>query len=182
MSNSNLIRWGGLCAVICGALLIVQQLYALVAPDVTSGAWVAGYIGLAFGLLGQVGVYAVQRERVGRLGLVGFVLGVLGNGLTAGAAFLNTFVVPVLIARAPELIAPTGPLVTGPLGLMVLFSALLVTLGFILLGIATARAGVLPSIAAWLVVATAWFGLANAWLGFAVWSGASAQPLKPALA
>jgi hypothetical protein len=192
-----------MCAVIGGGLLILQQLYALVAPDVTSGSWVAihtlGYIGLAVGLLGQVGVYAVQRDRVGRIGVVGFVLAFIGNGLTAGAAFLNTFIVPVLTARAPDLIAPTGPLFTGPLGLMVLFSAVLVTAGFILLGIATARAGVLPTIAAWLVVATAWFGLAavfspvvfavagavfglaNAWLGLAVWSGAGSQPLKPAV-
>ncbi|MGQ0602751.1 MAG: hypothetical protein ACT4QE_13785 [Anaerolineales bacterium] len=204
MSNSNLIRWSGLCAIIGGASLILQQLYALIAPDVTSGGWVAvhtlGYFGLAIGLLGQVGVYAVQRERVGRMGLIGFVLAFIGNGLTAGAAFLNTFIVPVLTARAPELIAPTGPLFTGPLGLMVLFSAVLVTVGFILLGIATARAGVLPPVAAWLVVATAWFGLAavfspivfaivgamfglaNGWLGFAVWSGAGSKTLKPALA
>lgn len=204
MSASALIRWSGLGAVLGGALLILQQLYALIAPDVTSGGWVAvhtlGYIGLVFGLLGQVGVYAVQRERVGWMGLSGFVLGFLGNGLTAGAAFMNTFIVPVLTTRAPDLIAPTGPLFTGPLGLMVLFSAVLVTVGFILLGIATARADVLPPIAAWLVVATAWFGLAavfspivfaivgavfglaNAWLGFAVWSGAGSKTLNPAMA
>lgn len=204
MSKTNLIRWSGLCALIGGASLIVQQLYALIAPEVTSGGWVAvhtlGYLGLAIGLLGQVGVFAVQRERVGWMGLIGFVLAFIGNGLTAGAAFLNTFIVPVLIARAPELIAPTGPLFTGPLGLMVLFSAVLVTVGFILLGIATARAGVLPPIAAWLVVATAWFGLAavfssivfaivgavfglaNAWLGFAVWSGAGSKTLESAMA
>jgi hypothetical protein len=194
MLNSNLIRWGGLAAVIAGLSLIVQQLYALVAPDPTTAGWVAvhtlGYVGLSLGLLGQVSVYAAQMDKVGRLGLFGFILGFIGNGLTAGAAFMNTYIVPVLTTQAPDLIAPTGPLFMGPLGLMVLFSSVLVTIGFVMFGIATARAKVLPTPAAWLVVVTAWFGLAaifspvvfaiagavfglgNAWLGFAVWSGA----------
>lgn len=193
MSSSTLIRWGGLAAVLAGVSLIVQQVYALVAPDPTSGGWVAvhslGYLGLALGLLGQVAIYVCQMNRVGRLGFTGFLLGFVGNGLTAGAAFLNTYIVPVLTTQAPALLTPTGPLFTGPMGIMVLLSAVLVTLGFILFGIATARAGVLPTIAAWIVVVSAWFGLAavfspvifaiagavfgfgNAWLGYAVWSG-----------
>ena len=204
MSSSNLIRWGGLAAVVGGVSLIAQQIYALVAPDPTSGGWVAvhtvGYIGLAFGLLGQVGLYARQMDKVARLGLIGFLLGFIGNGLTAGAAFMNAFIVPVLTTQAPDLIAPTGPLFTGPLGLIILLAAVSVTLGFILFGLATMRAGVLPRIAALLVVLSAWFGLAavfspivfalggivfglgNAWLGWAVWSGTTAESLKPAMA
>jgi hypothetical protein len=194
MPTSNLIRWGGLAAVIAGVSLIIQQLYALALPDVTAGGWIAahtlGYVGLSLGLLGQISVYAAQMDKVGRLGMIGFILAFIGNGLTAGAAFMNTYIVPVLTAQAPELIAPTGPLFRGPLGLMVLLSAVLVTAGFIMFGLATARAKVLPTPAAWLVVVTAWFGLAavfspavfaiagalfglgNAWLGFAIWSGA----------
>lgn len=195
MPSSNLIRWGGLAALLAGVSLILQQLYALVAPDQTTSGWIAvhtlGYFGLAFGLLGQVAIYACQMNKVGRLGLTGFVLGFIGNGLTAGAAFMNTFIVPVLTAKAPDLVAPTGPLFTGPLGLVVLLSAVIVALGFILFGIATMRAGVLPRWAALIVILTSWFGLAavfspavfaisgavfglgNAWLGYAVWSGAS---------
>jgi hypothetical protein len=192
MSSSNLIRWGGLAAVFAGISLIVQQLYALVAPDPTTGGWIAthtlGYIGLAFGLLGQVSVYAVQRNHISQRGTIGFVLGFLGNALTIGAAFMNTFIVPVLTPRAPELLVPTGALFSGPLGLILLLSSFLVTIGFIMFGIATARAKVLPTGAAWLVVFTAWFGMAaifspvafaiagtifgfaNAWLGWDVWS------------
>jgi hypothetical protein len=187
-----LIRWGGLAAVFAGVSLIIQQFYALVAPDATAGGWIAthtlGYIGLAFGLLGQVSVWAAQRNQISNMGTIGFVLGFLGNALTIGAAFMNTFIVPVLATNAPELIAPTGPLFSGPLGMTVLLGSLLVTVGFIMFGITTARAKVLPSTAAWLVVFTAWFGMAalfspiafaiagavfgfaNAWLGWAVWS------------
>ena len=192
MSSSSLIRWGGLAAVFAGVSLTIQQLFALVSPDPTTGGWIGthtlGYIGLAIGLLGQVAVFAVQQDKLSRNGVIGFILGFIGNGLTGGAAFMNTFIVPVLTKSAPELLAPTGPLFAGPLGMILLLASLLVTVGFIMFGIATARAGVLPSAAAWLVVVTAWFGMAaifspvvfavagavfgfaNAWLGWAVWA------------
>jgi hypothetical protein len=195
--QSNLIRWTGVFLILAGVSLALQQGYELIAPDKTGGAWVAvhtlGYFGLACGLLGQVGVYTRQMDKVGRMGLIGFLLGFIGNGLTGGAAFMNTFIVPVLTTQKPDLLAPSGPLFSGPLGLVVLLSSLLVTIGFALLGIATARAGVLPALAAWLVVLSSWFGiaavfstvafalggilfgLANAWLGWAIWSSTKAQ-------
>ena len=192
MSSTKLIRWGGLAAAFAGVSLIIQQLYQLVSPDPTTGGWLAthtlGYIGLAIGLLGQVSIFAFQQDKLSKGGVTGFILAFIGNGLTVGAAFMNTFIIPVLTTSAPELIAPTGPLFMGPLGLIILLASLLVTVGFIMFGVATARAKVLPSAAAWLVVATAWFGIAaifspvifavvgsvfgfaNAWLGWAVWS------------
>jgi hypothetical protein len=192
MSSTKLIRWGGLAATLAGVSLIVQQLFQLVSPDPTTGGWLAthtlGYIGLAFGLLGQVSIFAFQSDKLSKGGTNGFILGFLGNALTVGAAFMNTFIVPVLTTSNPDLLAPTGPLFAGPLGMIILLASLLVTVGFIMFGIATARAGVLPATAAWLVVSTAWFGMAaifspvvfavagavfgfaNAWLGWAVWS------------
>ena len=195
--GTNLIRWMGAFALFGGVSLVLQQGYELTVPDKTSGAWVAvhtlGYFGLAFGLLGLVGVYARQMEKVGRLGLTGFLLGFIGNGLTAGAAFMNTYIVPVLTTENPELLESSGPFFTGPLGLVLLLASLLVTIGYILLGVATARARVLPAMGAWLVVISSWFGIApifspvafavggivfglgNAWLGWAIWSNTKAR-------
>lgn len=206
-SSSNLIRWCGLAYVVGGLSLIIQQLLHSASPE-AAGAWVAvhslGYFGLVFGLLGLVGVYACQMEQVGRLGLIGFVMAFIGNGLTVGAAFLDSYVQPVLFVKAPDLVGfpPKDPaLFAGPLGLVVLLAALIVTIGFILFGIATVRAGVLPRWAAGLIILSSWFGLAavfsqlvftigaivfglgNAGLGFAVWSGQGekAGQLKPTM-
>ena len=191
MSSSNLIRWGGLANLLAGLSLILLSIYDLAVPDITvpfrGVIHTIGYLGLSIGLFGLVSLYTIQMGEVGRMGLIGFILAFIGNIMTAGAAFLNAYVVPV---ASPELFEPTGPLFTGLAGLIILFSAVLVTVGFILFGIATMRAGVLPRWAALLVIISAWFGLAaafspivfhiggivfglgNAWLGAAVWSSA----------
>jgi len=191
-----LIRRGGLLHLLSGLSLILLSVYDLAAPDPAGAArpliHSLGYLGLALGLLGLTAVYLVQQELAGRLGLAGYLLAFVGNVLTAGAAFLNGYVAPV----APELFAPTGPLFAGPAGLVILLSAVLVTAGFVMFGIATLRAGVLPRWAAILVVASAWFGLAaafapvafhlggilfglgNAGLGYAVWAGAGEKEME----
>jgi hypothetical protein len=198
MSNRSLIRWGGLLYVLAGLSLIIQQVFhpAQIALPGATGIWVLvhtiGYFGLALGLLGLVAVYARQKEKAGKLGLIGFVLAFLGNALTVGAAFLDSYLLPVLVANAPAVLGapPTdpGPLFGGPAGIIILLSSLTVTVGFVLFGIATWRAGVLPRWAALIVIVSAWFGIAaifsqaifsvaaivfsigNAWLGYAVWA------------
>ena len=198
MSNRNLIRWGGLLYVLAGLSLVIQQVFhpAQSALPAATVIWVLvhtiGYFGLALGLLGLVAVYARQKEQAGKLGLVGFVLAFLGNALTVGAAFLDGYLLPPLLANAPAILgappADPGPLFGGPAGIVILLSSLIVTVGFVLFGIATWRAGVLPRWAALIVVLSAWFGIAaifspaifsagaivfsigNAWLGYAVWA------------
>lgn len=205
MSSPNLIRWSGLGLMLAGLFLVLQQVFALVSPDPTASGWVAvhtlGYFGLVFGLLGLVGAHSFQQDRMTRAGTIGFILAFIGNGLTAGAAFLNTFIVPVLTVEAPDLLgagpSDPGPLFGGPMGLVLLLAGLLVTAGFILFGIAIARAGVLPKWAAWVVVLTSWFGLTasfspvvfgisgalfgvgSAGLGYGVWSGAALAAGQP---
>src|SRR5262245_46488453 len=147
MSTAAMIRWGGLSYLLAGVSLILQQGYELV--DAThSSTWVAlhviGYIGLGLGIVCLFAVMAVQLEHLSGMGRLGFILGALGNALTGGAAFLNAFVVPV----APDLAKTTGPIFTGPAAGVILVAALLVTVGFVLFGIATLRAGVLPQWAA----------------------------------
>jgi hypothetical protein len=53
-------------------------------------------------LLGLVGLYAIQSERTGRLGMVGFLLAFLGTVLFAGAIWALLFIGPLVTAEAPN--------------------------------------------------------------------------------
>jgi len=76
---SNLIRWGGLAAVIAAALFVIADLVVVVlalgqepAQGLLVRAAVSGSAGLLLAL-GLVGLYTHQAEAAGYLGLVGFL-------------------------------------------------------------------------------------------------------------
>ncbi len=79
MALSDLIRWGGLVAVIAAALFVIADLVVLVlafGQEPAQGLLVRGAISGSAGLLlalGLVGLYARQAEAAGNLGLVGFL-------------------------------------------------------------------------------------------------------------
>jgi hypothetical protein len=66
-------------------------------------------------LFGLVGLYARQSAASGTLGLVGFLVAVLGTMLLAGAWWLEALAVPYAATKAPALVAepPTGRLLAG---------------------------------------------------------------------
>lgn len=79
MALSDLIRWGGLAAVIAAALFVIADLVVLVlafgqepAQGLLIRAAVSGSAGLVLAL-GLVGLYAHQAQAAGYLGLVGFL-------------------------------------------------------------------------------------------------------------
>lgn len=79
MAHSDLIRWGGLAAVIAAALFVIADLVVLVlafgqqpAEGLLIRAAVSGSAGLLLAL-GLVGLYAHQAQEAGYLGLVGFL-------------------------------------------------------------------------------------------------------------
>ena len=99
MSSSNLIRWGGLVAVIAGVLFVAVDLVSLL----VLGLEIFGFEqnpsegGISFALLllrsitapvagallvlGLVGLYAHQSEAAGTAGLVSFLVAFLGTVL-----------------------------------------------------------------------------------------------------
>ena len=191
MASSNLIRWGGLAAVLAGALFIVE---ALVVPFIGDSHW--GFHALdapphAFLAVGLTGLYLWQTRqgRFGWLGTIGFILIVAACVVIALGGFAIVFVDGVLKA-------PVGVLdAIHPVELLLL-------IGSVLFGMATMRENVLPSRAALLIIigALGFFGIAFAgvgpewlisvavvilgagwaWLGYALWSesGESAQQPK----
>ncbi|HLM46297.1 MAG TPA: hypothetical protein VEY88_19300 [Archangium sp.] len=131
-----LLRVCGICAVVGGALLAggwVLNVRTVTLPGELLIIYAHGFI-----MLGAMGLYARQAEALGRAGLAGLVLAVLGSAVTTpGAAYYGSLV-PEL---EPQLIAAA----TKGLGAAVSISgALAFVAGHVLLGVTTARAGLLP--------------------------------------
>ena len=107
ITNSNLIRWAGLSAVVGGCLFVgIQPVHP---PEIlssfTTSTWaIVHYVGVAMCfliLLGITGIYARQVEESGWLGLAGFLLFGLMWALTAAFQFAEGLIVPLLVTDAP---------------------------------------------------------------------------------
>ena len=138
--------------------------------------------------LGLVGLYAYQSEAMGALGLVAFLVAFVGSILMAGAIWSQAFVAPTLSETAPEFLDEDPG---GRLGVGFFLSFGLVSVGWLLFGIATLRARVFPRWAAILLVigaALAFLPLpltgtalavAVAVLGFFLFTGTGATTERP---
>ena len=139
----SLVRWGALAALVSGVLWIVGGLLHLAYPQDPPGALghFLNYLGTAIfsgaylGMLGGlVGLHARQAGLYGRLGTAGFFLAFAGAALA-------------FVGQATSAIFPKegtlGWLFSDP-GFGFLVGLLLVSLGLVLLGVATLRARVLP--------------------------------------
>ncbi len=184
VSSNLIIRWGGLAAMLSGALLVVKGAVILVSDADPSLVPLAT---LLFAL-GMVGLHARLAGRGGLLGTIGLILAWVAIG--ASAINLIAQVLGLTPARAPlpALFQATY---------MVAFLAIL--LGLLALGIAALRAEVLspPWRAVPLAVGVLWFPLqvagfvapdgveiiltALAWtlLGYVLWSGSGAPTEQP---
>jgi hypothetical protein len=169
MSITKLIRWSGLSLMLGGIAFAVHLIthppgetaqyafYPLWVPSHLLGSIASVLI-----LLGLVGLYARQSEKIGLPGLIGFILTFVGFTLSAGALiFLSVILVPFLAVRGLDWMdVPNGALYTSPaLQLTVGLSALSLLLGLLLFAITTLRARVLPRWGAWLIILTIPLGI-----------------------
>lgn len=195
MQSSDLIRWGGLAALVSAAVSVIGDLLRLFV-DVESAASATGtsyalvlglyLVGGVLLLLGLVGLYASQSEAAGVLGLVGFLVAFVGTALLVGALWFELFITPALATEAPEL-------AEAELGLAGFILVLLAgALGWVLFGAATLRARVYPRWAAVLLIvgglvafapvplAGIVFSGAVAWMGFILFTGRVVSVEEPA--
>jgi hypothetical protein len=198
MSTSGLIRFGGLAALLAGALFIIYDLLSLslASADPSETAATGSYafyealhlIGGVLLLGGLVGLYTGQSHSAGTLGVVvAFLVAFTGTALVVGAIWALAFVAPSVASAAPGLLnVPPA----GALGVGFMLSFVLGGLGWLLFGVATLRAQVYPRAAAVLLMvgavltfvpvplsALVWEA-AIAWLGFSLLRerGATAEP------
>lgn len=202
---SRYIRWGGLAAMLGPLLVLVANVYDVwrafgAGPEgiveaatttpyaVFGGARLLGGTLLVFGL---TALYAYQMETAGRLGVVGFVVGMIGTVLLTASAWYQLFVMPAMAAEVPAFTesvraAEVGQLLT--LGLLIPILAQVI--GWVVFGLATYRARVFPRwVAVALVVGALLlfvpvpgipvvFQLAVASMGFLLFSGRLETPAQ----
>lgn len=202
VTGPGLIRAMGLVAILAGALFVlVQIIHPPETVEAVAGeAWpMVHYITfamLALFVVGVIGIYARQVERVGWVGLIGFSTLMFGLLLNIAGAAIEAFVEPLLATSNPPFVNAFNAMVMGTaydvdLGTIpVVWSA--GSLGFmagtLLLGIASLRAGVLSRWASGVFAFGLVIGLpaANvlgnvrlaaipisvglAWLGYSLWS------------
>ena len=200
VSPMQLIRWSGLGPMLAGLALV---LFPLLHPNhdpagYKSALWVPAHfmpsLAAILTLFGLFGLLARQLQRAGWLGVVAFVVAVVGTSLLLTAGMLEMFIFPYLGE-----IRPTWEEEPPPAGIVEAFLAIkaTLTLGYVLVGAAIVRAGVLPrSAGVLLAVSTvafnfgdpvlmalgleaAWglpfalFGVGLAWFGYGLWTSAS---------
>jgi hypothetical protein len=175
---ATLLRWSGLALVAGGLLLAVattlhpsrETTATILQAEVRLvAAHVLFTLSSLLILLGLPGLYATASTRMGRLGLVGFLLAFLGTTLVAVSGNFG-FLAPVLAAESPATIDAINlyPPVVALNG--VAFAGFVV--GFVMFGLAMARIPTLPRPSGLLVAVGAPLQV----FGFAL-----AQTVSPAL-
>jgi hypothetical protein len=218
ITSSNLIRFSGLALVPAG--LVFAGIQPIHPPDVvesvTTTAWAIitslKFVMSILFVVGILGLYARQAEKVGWFGLLGFLVLATSWTLQTPFVFTEAFVLPPLAATAPAFVDGVLGISYGHTGdvnlgvLPTLYSVgvgITYMLGGLLFGIATFRAGILPRVPAALLAIAATLtplaallphaqqryaaipvALALAWLGYGLFSErqASAAQVAPASA
>ena len=94
MIRIRLIRWGGLAAILAGLLRGIASF----TPTAASVGLQIFYFTIdVLLLLGAIGVYAFQKQEIGRWGFFGFVMALIGAGLLIGHDVVSSvaFLYPV---------------------------------------------------------------------------------------
>jgi hypothetical protein len=99
-------------------------------------------------IFGILGLYAVQREQTGVLGLVGFVLAIVGTVLFFADGLIALAIFPALADAAPDVLAITGAMNSGSVLIAFIIMAATAMIGYVVFAVATLRAGILPRAAA----------------------------------
>jgi hypothetical protein len=202
ISGQAMMRWSGVACVIGGvaiaAFVLVHPWDELVGSAIAQTlrwrlAHTLHFIGALFALAGIVGIYAQVRDRLGTLGGVGFFLSFCGNALFLGTGMITAFIWPMLAVHAPATVELDGAIFHAPVSAMAfLLTAAIMTIGYVLFGIALLRARAYPGVAIillmigailgmfpphpatpfpWggLVLGGVLYGIAMVWLGMIIW-------------
>jgi hypothetical protein len=127
MNSSNLIRWGGLAAMLGGVVFVMDTVLVFTVADPSVVRWpdILFAAGILLVVMGLVGFHELQKGSYGRIGRAGFYT--------------------VVVASLIQVVGLVGFLLgSTALEWLILAGGLGSLVGFALYGAATLRAGVLP--------------------------------------
>jgi hypothetical protein len=143
-------RAAGLVSITASGLILLSQLSQIILVLTVSESLFHATQSVRFGLallamyvllIALTGLYWVEATVVGGLGLAGYLIAFLGTVMVAGDWWYETFIVPLLLNRVPEILEEAQP------GL-VLFGAFVTSVafavGWLLFGLSSYRAGIFP--------------------------------------
>lgn len=184
--------------VLCSVAVIASDLgnLATSSPSQTGLAEVAAVVGLVGFValpLALTLLYLREVDQAGTLGLLGYVIAMVGAALLVGMGWAAVFVVPVLFNLAPNAFTDGPP---PELAIGFLLSPIVLGIGLLIFGIATWRAGVLNRVATMLMMLSAVVsalpfvpigggvlgGLSLIWFALASSPGTAAYPPAPRIA
>ncbi len=216
ITASNLIRWSGLSAIVAGTIFAVIQ--PIHPPDVLASVNTSAFIIITafktvmcvFGLFGITGLYARQVEKIGWLGLAGYLLLTIFYAVQMCFAFAEPLILPLLTTVAPTFVESVmgmssgigGPMNLGTFATIYSVLPVVYLLGLISFGIAIFRAAILPRWAGALLAlsgplagvmtallphqlerfAAVPMGIALVWLGFALFTERREPSAQPVVA
>jgi hypothetical protein len=165
IGDSDLATLAGVAAVVFPLVYFASELVEVAQGDFSTARLALAYIGEAGIVLAVIGLYAVQRPRIGRLGLYGAL------AYAYAFAFFASTVVYALAAGSKNWTAVTN--VFG--GWLTLHGAIMV-IGGVAFGLAIIRTAVLPRWTAVCLMAGVVLVAAAAGMSTAVRAGAAALP------
>jgi hypothetical protein len=152
MASSDLLRWGGLAAILSGVAFIAMFLLAMVIPEPLPDSFsdkvlsVVFIVALLLVLVGLAAFHALQKENYRRIGRAGFYTVIVGTSAQ-------------ILAQLVLLLGSTALEFLDFLGLLA------VMVGFVLYGVATLQARVLErwcgvgfivGLPVWIAVSMVW--------------------------
>jgi hypothetical protein len=158
-ANERLLRWFGMALVVAGPLIVAASLLhpsretaatIIASESRLVAAHVLFTLYGALVMLGLPGLYAAHRAGMGRLGLTGFLVAMLGTHLIAVTGYFG-FMAPVLAREAPATLDTTTqyPPVVVSSGV----AATTFNVGYALFGIAMTRTATLPRLSGVVITA-----------------------------
>jgi hypothetical protein len=160
MNYNKLTRWGGILNIVISALFLLWWVLmgvitvssGTLSPTTLESVRLNGYqlyslIGLIACILapiGFMGLYLPLAEKVGKVGLSGFLLSSIGVSLYGAMQYDETFTWPVLAVKAPALLGAGGLMSDAAYMFIFLFMGLVLAVGFLLFGLAIGRSRAFP--------------------------------------